>query len=415
MVRASLAVALTVMLAPAVAPAARWQASLPASGTPAAAFAAIDALVAREFGRDGVGSITVGVVADGRLAWTRSYGMADMEAKVPASRESVYRIGSITKQFTGLMLLQLVERGTVGLSDPVEKYFPEVNLVRGRLPDAPPITLVQLATMTSGLGREPEDLPTCLAGPVRDWEQVLIAALPRTKYDHEPGTRYLYSNIGYAILGAALARAAGQPFTEYVQQRIFEPFGMTHTAFEPNEAIRSRIAKGYAVRRAGPTGAPGASTPAPAVDAETPAREHEGRGYKVPNGAMYTTIDDLAKFVAFELGADVPAVLKKATWDDAVSRVYSSDGSLRSGYGLGFQLTRRGDQLIVGHGGSVAGYTAAAHVDRAAGAGVIVLRSAGGGGVNAGALAMQALEILAGKAPHQPADSGDGGRRELPW
>jgi CubicO group peptidase (beta-lactamase class C family) len=374
----------------------------PAAQQPArpldAALQQIDAFVAAEFAKDKVGSLTVGVVADGRLAWTSSYGMADMEKGVPATRQSVYRIGSITKQFTGLMLLQLAEQGTVRLSDPVEKYLPEINQVQGRFPNAPPITLVQLATMTSGLGREPEDLATYLQGPVRDWEKVLIAALPKTKYDHEPGTRYLYSNIGYAILGAALSRAAKQPFTEYVQEKIFAPLGMAHTAFEPNETIHPLIANGYAVRRGAQTGAPGATPSAPAVDAETPAREHEGRGYKVPNGATYTTVDDLAKFVAFELGADVPAVLKKATWDDALSRVHSSDGGLRSGYGIGFQLTRRGDRLVHGHGGSVAGYNAAAHFDRAAGVGVIVLRSAAGGAVNVNAIAMRMLETVAAAA-----------------
>jgi CubicO group peptidase (beta-lactamase class C family) len=251
--------------------------------------------------------------------------------------------------------------------------------------------------MTSGMGREPADLDTYLKGPVRDWEKVLIAALPKTKYNHEPGTRYLYSNIGYAILGAALSRAAGQPFTEYVEQRIFKPLGMTHTAFEPNGTIRPLIAKGYAVRRARAAGSADAAPAAPSVDADTPAREHEGRGYKVPNGAIYTTVDDLAKFVALELGADVPGVVKKATLDDAYSRVQSSDGSLRSGYGIGFQLSRRGERVLIGHGGSVAGYTAAAHVDRAAGVGVIVLRSAGGAGVNPGAIAMRALEVLAAK------------------
>jgi CubicO group peptidase (beta-lactamase class C family) len=118
------------------------------------------------------------------------------------------------------MLHQLAESGKVRLSDPVEKYFPDVKAVRDRFPDAPPITLVQLATHTSGLGREPDDLPTYLKGPVSDWEKVLIAALPHTRYEFEPGTRWSYSNIGYAILGASLGRAIGQPYTEYVRERI---------------------------------------------------------------------------------------------------------------------------------------------------------------------------------------------------
>src|SRR5262249_44522288 len=88
--------------------------------------AQLDELCAAAAARDDRAGITVGVVSGTSLMWTRSYGYADMEKKTPATRETVYRIGSITKQFTALMLLQLVQDGKVHLSDPVEKYFPEV-------------------------------------------------------------------------------------------------------------------------------------------------------------------------------------------------------------------------------------------------------------------------------------------------
>jgi len=129
-------------------------------------FAEIDALAAAEFGRRNVGSLTVGVVSGKDLAWTKSYGDADMEKKTAAGADTVYRIGSITKMFTALMLEQLVEAKKVRLSDPVEKYFPEIQQVRDRIPDTPPITLIQLATHTSGLDREPGDTETYVTGPV---------------------------------------------------------------------------------------------------------------------------------------------------------------------------------------------------------------------------------------------------------
>ena len=342
----------------------------------------VDALAAAEFAKDNRGSVTVGIVSGPELVWTKSYGYADMEKKTPATKDTVYRIGSITKQFTGLMLLQLVEAGKVRLSDPVEKYFPEVNKVEGRFAGAPPITLVQLATHTSGMGREPADLQTYLKGPVSEWEKVMIAALPRTKYDFEPGARFSYSNIGYAILGAALSRAAGQSYVEHVSQKIFAPLGMTHTAFEPNEKIKPDLAKGYGVQGA-------------KVDAETPEREHQGRGYKVPNGAMYTTVGDLARFLAFELGHGPASVLRKETLEDNFKRVNSASGDLTSGYGIGFAVERHGSLIAYGHGGSVAGYLAGAFVDRASGVGVIVLRNVGGGQFNISGLVMRSLETLA--------------------
>lgn len=352
-----------------------------------AAIDRIDAMAAAEQAKDNVGSVTVGVVHGSQLVWTRSYGLADSEKKLTANKDTVYRIGSITKQFTALMLLQLVQDGTVRLSDPVERYLPEVNAVAGRPATAPPITLGQLATMTSGLGREPANLPKYLVGPVAQWEKVMIAALGETKYDHEPDTRYLYSNIGYAVLGGALGRAAKTPFTTYVQQRIFAPLGMTHTSFEPMPANEAAISTGYEINRGG------------RVSSDAPQREHAGRGYKVPNGAIYTTVGDLAKFVAFELSEGPESVLKRSTLDDNFARVNSSNGRLDSGYGVGFQLTRRGEQVFLGHGGSVAGYTAQAWVHRPSKTGVIVLRNAAGGKFQLGDLTFRALEELARAMP----------------
>src|SRR5215510_6383485 len=347
-----------------------------------AAIEKVDALAAAEFAKDNRGGGAIGIVSGPELVWTKSYGYADMENKTPATKDTVYRIGSITKQFTALMLLQLVEAGKVRLSDPVEKYFPEVNKVEGRFAGAPPITLVQLATHTSGLGREPADLQTYLKGTVSEWEKVMIAALPRTKYNFEPGARFSYSNIGYAILGATLSRAAGQSYVEYVSQKIFAPLGMTHTAFEPNEKIKPHLAKGYDIQGS-------------RADAETPEREHQGRGYKVPNGAMYTTVGDLARFLSFELGYGPESVLKKVTLEDNFKRVNSANGDLTSGYGIGFQAERHGSLITYGHGGAVAGYLAGAFVDRASGVGVIVLRNVGGGPFNISGLVERALETLA--------------------
>jgi CubicO group peptidase (beta-lactamase class C family) len=346
----------------------------------------IGALVAGEWKKDERGSVTIGLVVRADLVWTKSYGLADMEQKVPATRETVYRIGSITKQFTGLMLLQMLEAEKIHLADPVEKYFPEVNQLEGRYAYAPPITLVQLATMTAGINTEPYNLPLYLKGPVSDWEKVLISALPHTRYVAEPGTRFLYSNIGYAILGATLGRAAGQPYTEYVQQRILAPLGMKHTAFELNADLRAHLAKGYDVKGS-------------KIDAETPEREHLGRGFKVPNGALYTTVDDLARFVAFELSEGPPSVLKKETLNRNFSRVYSSDADLASGYGIGFSVFREGNRVIFGHSGGVAGYTAVAFIHRPSHTGVIVLRNVSGGRFDMGRLATRALEKLAAGNP----------------
>ena len=358
-----LCIALFVMFALRVAPA---RAEKPVPPELAAALERVERLAKAELAKDNIGSVTVGVVADGALVWTRSFGYADMERKIPADAETVYRIGSITKQFTGVMLLQLVEKAAVRLSDPVEKYFPEVNRIPPRQA-APPVTLVQLATMTSGLEREPLDLDTYLKGPVSEWEKVLISALPRVQYRFEPDTRFYYSNVGYAILGAALSRAAARPFVDYVREKILVPLGMEHTAFEPNPQITPHLAKGYDVGRES------------SVDSETPAREHQGRGYKVPNGALYTTVGDLARFVAFELGEGPETVLPRRSWAENLTRTNSSSGELASGYGIGFMAQRDREIVTYGHSGSVAGYIAAAYFHPRSKTGIVVLRNATGG------------------------------------
>jgi len=341
----------------------------------------IDSMIAADLARRPVGSVTAGVVSGKQLIWSKSYGDADMEKKIAADTDTVYRIGSITKMFTAVMLEQLVEAGKVNLSDPVEKYFPEINTVQGRFPNAPPITLVQLSTHTSGLGREPDNTETYLKGQVADWEKTLIAALPQTHYILEPGTRFAYSNIGYAILGAALSRAAGESYVEYVPKHIFQPLGMTHSAFERNAQMTGHLSKGYQLT--GPN----------QVDSETAQREHEtGRGYKVPNGAIYTTVGDLARFASFLLGQGPESVLKAASLARfQMQSAVPADIDLTQGYGIGFQVERRENYVAFGHGGAVAGYTAELMMNRKAAIGVIVFSN---GAANPTSIAGRALDIL---------------------
>ncbi len=350
--------------------------------------AELDASVAAEFAKDGVGGMSVGVVSRAGLVWSKHYGYAEAEVKRAPTNDTAYRIGSITKQFTALALLVLVQDGTVRLTDPLEKYVPEVKAVKGAQAGTPPITLLQVATMHSGLAREPGCAEHSV-GPVAIWTKKVVDCLPATSYANEPGTTYLYSNIGYASLGLAIERAAGKPFTAVVTERIVRPLGMTRTVFEPTGDTRRDLAHGYQRPRDG-----GAASRA-AAD-----RELDGRGYRVPNGALFSTIHDLTRFVAWELGEGPAAILKKETQDANYARVFASgpanpeSPALTSGYGVGFQVTRRGDLVFLGHGGSTAGYHASAMVHRPSKLGVIVLRNCDSCPVDAGPTAVRFLERL---------------------
>jgi CubicO group peptidase (beta-lactamase class C family) len=348
--------------------------------------AAVDSLVSAEFAKDSIGSITVGVIAGSKLVWTRSAGFADMKTRRLANRNTVYRIGSITKPFTAVMLLQLVAAGKVQLSDPVERYLPEVRQIASRPQGAAPFTFLQLATMTAGLAREPDDVGPFWTGPVSEWEKKLFAALPHTSYKSSPGTEYSYSNIGYATLGAALARVAHQPYVEWERSRVFRPLGMEHTRFEIDPTIEADLAVGYEVRGDG------------TLDDQTAAEEgRTGRGYKVPNGAIFTTVDDLARFVVFELGHGPDSVLARPILDDVFGGFVATDPDLETGYGLGFMAIRRADYFFpsfLGHSGSVAGYRAAMYYHRGIQLGVVVFRNVGGGKQDPDRLAGDILSVL---------------------
>ena len=327
-----------------------------------------DSLAGAEFARDSLASMTVGVIVGDRLVWTHSYGYADMATHKPATRRTVYRIGSITKPFTAVMLLQLIEAGKLHLSDPVERYFPEIRQVQGLPAGSAPITFLQLATMTAGLAQEPRTEGPFWTGPVAKWESTLISALPHTNYIYTPGTRFSYSNIGYAILGAALSRVAHESYVDWERQHILTPLGMTRTRFEVDPEISGDLAQGYTDEE---SGAP--------TDTLAAREARTGRGYKVPNGALFTTIDDLAKFVVFELGHGPDNVLPRAVLDTAFAGLVVTDDKMRIGYGLGFMALRNGAFTWTGHTGGVAGFTSAMFFDRTSQRGVIVFRNATGG------------------------------------
>jgi len=345
---------------------------------------AVDSLVSAEFAKDSIGSITVGVISGSQLTWTRTVGFADMKTHRLANRNTVYRIGSITKPFTAVMLMQLVAAGRIQLSDPVERFLPEIKQIASRPAGAAPFTFLQLATMTAGLAREPEEVGPFWTGPVSTWETTLLSALPHTSYISFPGTEYSYSNIGYAILGAALGRVTGQPYVEWERSHVLKPLGMDRTRFEIDPTIASDVAVGYEVKPDG------------TLDDHTAAEEaRNGRGYKVPNGAIFTTVDDLARFVVLELGRGPESVVPRSVLDEAFGGLVASDRSLDGGYGLGFMAATRDGYSYTGHGGSVAGYLAAMYYDRVRKLGVVAFRNVGGGKANVDRLAVNILSLLA--------------------
>jgi CubicO group peptidase (beta-lactamase class C family) len=350
---------------------------------PPPAITRLDSLARAQLVIDSVGGMTIGIVTEAGLVWTNSYGYADMARHTPASRTTVYRIGSITKQFTAIMLRQLAYRGVVKLSDAVDRYLVAFDSIPSPDARARRVTLVELATMTAGLAQEPDDEDRYTQGALDAWDHVLATALRHTRFDAEPGTAWEYSNIGYAALGAALQHAAREPYTDYVRRQILVPLGMAHTGFALDSAMRGRLATGYAMTEA-------------VVDTLRPRRELAGRGYKVPNGGLFSTVDDLAAFVRFEMGIGPESVLPRSEVARHFAALTYATNDLTSGYGVGFHAVRRGSMVALGHPGSVAGYLSAAYFDPVTHTGAIVLRNVDDQHFDVLGVCLQALEIAVG-------------------
>ncbi|MEQ1893596.1 MAG: serine hydrolase domain-containing protein [Planctomycetota bacterium] len=316
---------------------------------------------------DDIGSIATGVSVGVELIFAEGIGLRDRARELDAGADTIYRIGSIAKPITAVTLMVLVRRGTVALDDPVVKHLPEFAGLGGGVPAARAITLRQLASHTAGLAREPE-LEGADAGPIAQWEEKVLASIPKTALGQQPGAAFAYSNIGYGILGLALSRAAREPFPELVHRLVFEPLGMTSSSFVVAPSLAARLALGYEQDGAGN------------IDGEQAAREHAGRGYKVPNGGVYSTAADLGRFMALMSGALGDDVLDAPARAEMLKRQTPVGGEA---YGLGFSLTSdaQGNEFVA-HSGGIAGYTAQLVFHPRSRIGVVLLRNYAGGRVD---------------------------------
>jgi CubicO group peptidase (beta-lactamase class C family) len=346
-----------------------------------AAISRFEARLAQDVAEDSIGSISAGVVVGRKVVWTNGFGWADIERKIPTSTGTIYRTGSISKSFTAVLMMLMIEEGHFKLDDPVEKYFPEINNLADRPENAEPITFRYLASHTAGLIREPR-LKGAASGPISLWEDRVLASIPKTSYRSLPGEKYSYSNIGFGILGLAVSRAVGRPFTVLVKEHIFDPLGMRSSFFILSENHHPQLAMGYVHGRDG------------SVNAGPPAREHEGRGYKVPNGGIYSTVGDLLKFVAAMTGSLTPNIFSEGTRLELITRQTPEEGS---GYGLGFSINTDEDGFTsIGHGGSVAGYNAGMIFDAETKIGVVIFRNYNRGKTNLSRSIRNLLKELAG-------------------
>ena len=359
----------------------------------AAAFPALDKALEDERAKQGLLGVSVGVVIDGELAYAKGFGVVDPATKAVPDADTVYRIGSITKSFTGLALLSLRDDGVLGLDDPLVRWIPEAGKLVYPTRDERPITLRQLAQHASGLPRmgpfDPEHGPD---------EATVVGSLAKITLDRAPGIESVYSNLGFSLLGIVVSHAAKRPLHDVVATRIFAPLGMTSSGWDAATVPAGHLAPAFAN--------------GPAAGAVPPTRLGAADGA----GGIYSSVRDMARYAAFLLSAYPPrdeddhGPIRRATIREAQNSGFPlqphamlpSDpqpaGSPlvdldASTYGFGWvhrQTCAASD--LVWHNGAIDSYRADLVLRTSRGIGVVVLSNFGN--ANPEAFAERALAVL---------------------
>lgn len=201
--------------------------------------AKIDSLAAATLVDGRVSGFSIGVKRGGDLLLAQGYGLADLENQVPAGPHTVYRIGSITKQFTAAAIVQLAERGVLDLEDPLTKFWPDYP-TQGHNP-----TIRHLLTHTSGVRSYPSDDTPLETLPLDLSDAELRAVIEAEPFDFPPGEAHRYSNAGYVLLGMIVAASSGETYEGYLQNHIFDPIGLSRTSVCDTQRVTPGAARGY--------------------------------------------------------------------------------------------------------------------------------------------------------------------------
>ena len=302
--------------------------------------------------RQSVGVVAGVISAEGRVVV--GYGRLSADDPAQPDGDTVFEIGSITKVFTSTLLADLVSREELGLDTPVQSLLGDEVRMPAR--NGAEITLGHLATHSSGLPRLPDNFdPENPANPYADYTvEDLNAFLSSHELDRDIGDTVEYSNVGYGLLGHALALREGTDFETLIVERILEPLQMPDTAVELTPALRERLATG-----------------------------HDGQLRPVANwdlpvlagaGALRSTVNDLLTFLEANLG------LRESPLHQAMELArmpQRSDPALDMDIGLGWIIATEGDREFVWHNGATGGYASFIGFDVEAGEGIVILSNSG--------------------------------------
>ena len=263
------------------------------------------------------------VARQGEPVVSKGYGMANVELAVPNTPQTVFRLGSVTKQFTAMAIMILQDRGKLRVSDPACQYL------TGCPPAWQPLTIRHLLTHTSGIPNYTNFPDFARTAVLPTTSADMVGMIKDKPLEFAPGEKFAYSNSGYYLLGMIIERASGQTYADFLQANIFTPLAMKHTGYDnPSTIIRNRAA-GYA-RQAGET------VNAAYMDMTIPFAA----------GALYSTTEDLLKW-------------DQALYNDTLVSQKSRDEMFtpdKGGYAYGWSIGKRFDRQVIAHGGGIYGF-----------------------------------------------------------
>lgn len=290
-----------------------------------------DKVLSEQF-KPGETGCAVLVARDGQVIYRKAFGMADLELNVPMRPEMVFRIGSITKQFTAIAILQLMEQGKLSLQDQITKYIPDYPM------HGHSITIEHLLTHTSGI-KSYTNVPEFESMVRTDMTpEEVIEKIKPLPMEFAPGTKWNYNNSGYFLLGYIIEKVSGLKYAEYLQENFFVPLGMTSTLYGDDTRIVMNRASGYQ---------PGGNG--------TVNADYMSMTIPYSAGSIMSTVDDLYKWNRALLGLKL---VKKETLEKAWTGYRLADGE-DTHYGYGWFMSEIQGSPTIEHGGGINGYLSA--------------------------------------------------------
>jgi CubicO group peptidase (beta-lactamase class C family) len=317
---------LSVLLLANAAPAGEPLPAPPASLDPAS----VNKYIAATVRSGSIVGLSAAIAQDGVVRLAGAYGKSSLASGTPVTTNTLFAVGSVTKQFTAACILLLAQEGALSVNDKVAKYYPALTRARD-------ISLLDLMNHVSGYADYyPLDfVDSRMESPIAADD--LVAQYAGRALDFEPGTQWSYSNTGYVILGRVVEKAGGQPLGEFMRRHIFEPLGMEHSVFGPAVAGQD-FAQGYTRFALGP--------PAPA--------RTEARGWLEGAAGLSTTALDLVKW---DMALIQGRVLNDPSYALMTTPRQLSQGRARE-YGCGIGVAIISNTIVLRHEGQISGFTA---------------------------------------------------------